>query len=160
VNGEQRLRIASPKIENYAQIPELSVYEITNAVVQNMAHYDFIAANFANPDIIGHTGDLKATIKAIEHCDICLKTISEAAEKINAILVVTADHGNAEKMIDPQTNEIYPLHTTNPVPFVIVHKDFQKIKLKKGSLSNIAPTIYKLIELNHSLKNNLAKPLF
>jgi 2,3-bisphosphoglycerate-independent phosphoglycerate mutase len=160
VNGEQRLRIASPQIENYAQKPEMNVYEITNAVIENLAHSDFIAVNFANPDMVGHTGDLKATIKAVEHCDICLKTIAEAAEKENAILVITADHGNAEKMLDPQTNEIYPLHTINPVPFIIIHKDFQKIKLQKGSLCNIAPTIYKLFEIEYSPKTGLAKPLF
>ena len=145
VNGEMRVRIPSPRLKSYALRPEMSVYAITKTVKKaiEQARYDFIAVNFANPDMVGHTGDMKAVISAIGHVDQCLKTLSDLILKKHGTLIVTADHGNAEKMIDLETNEIWTGHTTNPVPFILAGDGFKGIKLKAGGrLANIAPTIY------------------
>jgi len=146
--GENTLKIPSPKLKSYAQKPQMSVYEITKKVLKflNNDKYQFITINFANPDMVGHTGDLKAAIKAIEHCDYCLHEIAKEVQKKNGMLLITADHGNAEKMIDLQTNEVWVCHTTNPVPFILICNEHKGTKLKSGALSNIAPTIYQLFE--------------
>jgi len=159
VAQESRMRIPSPKIKNYSHKPEMSVYKITDAVVKNLSKFQFIAVNFANPDMVGHTGNLKATIQAVEHCDKCLGAISKAVLQQNGCMIITADHGNAEKMIDLKTGEIYPRHTTNPVPFILVNKKFQHQRLQKGVLGNISPTIYKLLKISIS-KSKLLNPLF
>lgn len=146
VNRETRIRVPSPRVENYADKPEMAVYEITKKVISLMKKksFDFFVINFANPDMVGHTGDLKATIKAIEHVDICLGKIYEEVKKYHGVLVVTADHGNAEKMIDQTTGEIFVEHTENPVPMIFICDDYKKISLKNSNacLADVAPTIY------------------
>ncbi len=128
----------------------MSVYKISKQVVKYIEQkkYDFITINFANPDMVGHTGNLSATIKAIEHTDKCLGEVSKAVLKNNGELIVTADHGNAEKMLDLKTDEVWTWHTTNPVPLILVSDDKKGVKLlKKGNLTNIAPTIYQMFDI-------------
>ncbi|MFH0779591.1 MAG: 2,3-bisphosphoglycerate-independent phosphoglycerate mutase [Parcubacteria group bacterium] len=146
VNGEDRLRIPSLKVKSYAMKPEMSVYEITGALGKFIKKdgYDFYVANFANPDMVGHTGDIKAVIKAIEHVDVCLGRLVNLILRKKGDIIVTADHGNAEKMLDLTTNEIWTEHTTNPVPFMLVSDAMKGAKLRKGKLGNIAPTIYEI----------------
>ncbi len=144
VNGEERFRVASPRVKSYASVPEMSVYKIARHVEKALEkdQYDFMAINFANPDMVGHTGNLKAVIEAIEHVDNCVKELGNLVLKKNGVIIITADHGNAEKMIDLETNEIWTAHTNNSVPFILVGDEFRGIKLQKGILANIAPTIY------------------
>jgi 2,3-bisphosphoglycerate-independent phosphoglycerate mutase len=154
VNGEERVRIASPKVRSYDLKPEMNVVGVTKSVLKYIKKdYNFITANFANPDMVGHTGNLEATIKAIEHVDICLEKIVRSVFKKNGCLIVTADHGNAEKMIDLETNEIWTEHTTNPVPFILADESRQGIKLREGALGNIAPTIYELMNVSPSTRH-------
>ena len=145
VNGEERVRIASPKVRSYDLKPEMNAAGVTKSILKYMKKdYDFITANFANPDMVGHTGNLTATIKAIEQVDVCLGKIVQEILKKQGCLLVTADHGNAEKMIDLKTNEIWAAHTTSPVPFILVNDSFKGVKLRTGTLGNIAPTIYEI----------------
>ncbi len=142
--------IPSPKVKSYDLKPEMSVYKIAKQVVKYIEQkkYDFITINFANPDMVGHTGNLPATIKAIEHTDKCLGEVSKAVLKNKGELIVTADHGNAEKMLDLKTDEVWTWHTTNPVPLILVSDDKKGVKLfKKGDLTNIAPTIYQMFNI-------------
>lgn len=164
VYNEKRIRIMSPKVKNYKDKPEMSAYKISQYICKNIEQKkaDFIVANFANPDMVGHTGDLKATIKAVEHVDKCLGEISRSVLKNNGVLFVTADHGNAEKMIDLETGEIFTEHTQNPVPFILIDNKNKKIKLRKnGNLGDIAPTIYDFLKLpnksNHVVGKSLIK---
>ncbi|MEK7159812.1 MAG: 2,3-bisphosphoglycerate-independent phosphoglycerate mutase [Patescibacteria group bacterium] len=159
VNGEERLRIASPKVRSYDLKPEMSVYAVTDSVLKYIEKdFNFITVNFANPDMVGHTGNLEATVKAIEHVDACIGKISQAVMKKNGCLIITADHGNAEKKIDLETNEIWAQHTTNPVPFILADESRKGVKLKTGSLGNIAPTIYEIMNQTH-LPRQLFKSL-
>ncbi len=150
INGEDWLRIPSKKVTGYDLIPEMSVYEITSTVLHflKLDKYQFIAINFANPDMVGHAGNLKATIKAIEHTDICLGKIVEAVLAKGGNVLITADHGNAEKMIDEKNGEIWTSHTTNKVPFILVSNNYKNRRLVEGSLGNIAPTIYEIMEVS------------
>jgi len=151
VNGEERIRIPSKIVKSYAEIPEMSIYEITKKVIYFLKNekFEFIAVNFANPDMVGHTGDLMATIKAIQHTDFCLGKIVDHVLKKNGTAIITADHGNAEKMIDETTGEVWTSHTTNKVPFILVDKNLKNVKLRQGSLANIAPTIYDIMQVKH-----------
>jgi 2,3-bisphosphoglycerate-independent phosphoglycerate mutase len=146
VNREKRVRVPSPVIDSYADKPEMAVYEITKKVIEALKKksVDFITVNFANPDMVGHTGDLAATIKAVEHVDVCLGKVYDEIKKHHGLMLITADHGNAEKMIEPETGEIFVEHTTNPVPLIFISDDYKKISLKNHTacLSDIAPTIY------------------
>jgi len=152
VNGEKRVRVPSLKIKSYADKPEMSLYKVTEKVKLFIKkNYDFIAVNFANADMVGHTGNLKATIKAVEHMDKCLGVVAEEVISRKGTLIVIGDHGNAEKMLDLKTKEIWAEHTTNPVPFILISHDYKNRKLRKGSLANVAPTIYNL--LNIKIKN-------
>jgi 2,3-bisphosphoglycerate-independent phosphoglycerate mutase len=157
VAGEDRAVIPSPDVVSYDQKPEMSVYKITSRVLKELAHYQFICVNFANPDMIGHTGNVKAGIKAVEACDKCLGKIKQAVLAKQGTLIITADHGNADKMLDLETGEMYTEHTNNPVPFIIV--DSRSIKLKKGKLGDIAPTILKLMKIKKA-KEMKGKELF
>jgi len=147
VAGEQRLVLPSPNVSSYDQKPEMSVYSTTAALIKALPKKDFIFINFANADMVGHTGNIEAAVKAVEACDICLGKINQAIKKKKGILIITADHGNADKMLDLQTGEKYTEHTSVPVPFILVDYNRQKkIKLKKdGKLADIAPTVLKLM---------------
>ena len=138
--GEDRILIPSPKVETYDMKPEMSAFEVTENVL-NAIHsrkYDSIILNFANPDMVGHTGNIEAVIKALEALDVCVDKIVKAIEEEHGVLLITADHGNCEQMIDYKTGEPHTAHTTNPVPLVLVGKD---VKLKEGRLADLAPTM-------------------
>ena len=137
-----RMLIPSPKVATYDLAPEMSAIEITDKLIPIISNYDLIILNYANGDMVGHTGDLNAAIKAVEKLDVCIGRINEEINKLNGILIITADHGNCEEMID-ENNNVLTSHTTNKVPFLI-NKDY---KLKDGKLSDIAPTILKLLDL-------------
>jgi len=149
--GEDNILIPSPKVASYAQKPEMSAYQITNTVIKNLykKFYHFILINFANGDMVGHTGNLNATIEAISHVDVCLGKIWQAVKKINGTLIITADHGNAEEMINSQTLEINPEHTNNPVPFIFVDFNQQEKIIFKNSqaLKNVSPFILEYLKI-------------
>ncbi len=138
--GEDRILIPSPKVETYDMQPEMSAVEVTDNVVNaiNSKKYDTIILNYANPDMVGHTGSLEAAIKALETIDECVGRVVEAVEKNGGVLLITADHGNSEQMIDYATGEPHTAHTTNPVPLILVGKD---AKLKEGRLADLTPTM-------------------
>ena len=142
--GEDRILIPSPKVETYDMKPEMSALEVTEKVLDaiNSKKYDAIILNYANPDMVGHTGNIEACIKALETLDGCVARVIEAIENNGDYLIVTADHGNCEQMIDYETGEPHTAHTTNPVPLALVGKD---VKLKEGRLADLAPTMLELM---------------
>ena len=145
--GEDRILVPSPKVETYDLKPEMSALEVTDKVVEaiNSGKYDSIILNYANPDMVGHTGSLEAAIKAVETIDGCVERVVEAIEKQNGVLIITADHGNAEQMIDYKTGEPQTAHTTNPVPLILV--GLEGVKLKEGKLADLAPTMLDIMGL-------------
>lgn len=145
LEGCDRALINSPKVETYDLKPEMSAHEVAKDLIKAIEsdRYDFILLNFANPDMVGHTGNIKATVKAIETIDGLLGKIYEKIQEKNGLLLVTADHGNAEYMLDENDNMITS-HTTNKVPFIICDT---KYKVKNGVLADISPTILKLMNL-------------
>ncbi|MFH1439922.1 MAG: 2,3-bisphosphoglycerate-independent phosphoglycerate mutase [Candidatus Woesearchaeota archaeon] len=166
--GEDRILVPSPKCPSYAEKPEMSAYEVTGKLLSHLksGKYDFIALNFANGDLVGHSGNLKATIKCCEVVDYCVGKLVNAALKKDYIVMLTADHGNCEEMLYAN-GEQKPAHSTNPVPFTLIFNkykckdnnvdklnvdlDLKNIRLKKSTsnnrlgLANIAPTILKLL---------------
>jgi len=138
--GEDRILVPSPKVETYDMQPEMSAQEVTDKVVEaiNSRKYDAIILNYANPDMVGHTGSLEATIKALETLDGCIERVVEAIENNDGVLIITADHGNSEQMIDYATGEPHTAHTTNLVPLVLIGKD---AKLRPGKLADLTPTM-------------------
>nr|YP_009391389.1 phosphoglycerate mutase [Platysiphonia delicata]ARW59533.1 phosphoglycerate mutase [Platysiphonia delicata] len=149
--GEDRELIPSPKVETYDLKPQMSAYEITNSLINaiNKNIYDIIIVNYANPDMIGHTGNMKATRQAIEVIDNCINKIIDTVKEKKGTLVITADHGNADLMLDKE-NKPCKSHSTNLVPFIVMEtkNDIFINKLKKhGSLADIAPTILNILEL-------------
>ena len=143
LNGCDRILVHSPKVATYDLKPEMSAYEVTDKLLENMNKYDVIILNFANPDMVGHTGNMSATIKAVEVVDENLGRIYEKACELGFTLLVTADHGNSEYMIDENNNPVTS-HTTNKVPFIVCDKNLQ---LNEGRLSDIAPTMLELLRL-------------
>ena len=145
--GEDRILVPSPKVETYDLKPEMSAYEVTEKLVEaiNSKKYDCIILNYANPDMVGHTGNLDAAIKAIEAIDECIGKVVEAVNAQNGILLITADHGNSEQMIDYATGEPHTAHTTNPVPLILV--GMENVKLKEGKLADLAPTMLSIMNL-------------
>lgn len=141
--GEDRLLIPSPKIATYDLQPEMSAFLITDEVGKAILSrkYDIIILNYANLDMVGHTGVFNATVKAAEAIDQCIGRVSSTIHDAGGILIVTADHGNAEKMLD-EDGGIHTAHTSNPVPFIICKND---IALRDGILADIAPTILELL---------------
>ena len=146
--GEDRILIPSPKVETYDMKPEMSAYEVTEKVVDaiNSQKYNAIILNYANPDMVGHTGSLEAAIKAIEAIDECVGKVVEAILNNDGTLLITADHGNSEQMIDYKTGEPHTAHTTNPVPLILVSND-NKYKIKTGRLADLAPTLLELMNI-------------
>ena len=145
--GEDRILVPSPKVETYDLEPEMSAEEVTAKVVEAIksGKYDSIILNYANPDMVGHTGSLEAAIKAIEKIDDCVQRVVDAVKEQEGVLLITADHGNAEQMIDETTGEPHTAHTTNPVPLILVGKD--DVKLKEGKLADLAPTMIDIMGL-------------
>ena len=147
--GEDRILVPSPKVETYDQKPEMSAYEVTDKVVEALENdkYDAVILNFANTDMVGHTGSLEAAIKAVEAVDECVGRIVKVIEEKKGNLIITADHGNAEQMIDYKTGEPHTAHTTNPVPIILI-TDNPNYKLKEnGKLADLAPTMLELMGL-------------
>ena len=143
IKGAGRILVNSPKVATYDLKPEMSAYEVTDKVIDaiNSKKYDTIILNFANCDMVGHTGVIDAAIKAVEAVDDCVGKVVDALDKVGGVALISADHGNAEKMKDENGN-VYTAHTTNPVPVVITDKS---IKLHDGILSDIAPTLLELL---------------
>lgn len=144
--GEERILVNSPKVATYDLQPEMSAYEVTEKVLEaiNSEKYDTIILNFANTDMVGHTGNIDAAIKAVEAVDKCVGEIVEAVQKQNGVLLITADHGNAEQMIDYQTGEPLTSHTTNLVPLILV--GMENVELKDGRLCDLTPTMLDIME--------------
>ena len=144
--GEDRILVNSPKVATYDLQPEMSAYEVTEKVIEaiNSEKYDTIVLNFANTDMVGHTGNIDAAIKAVEAVDKCVGEIVEAVQKQNGVLLITADHGNAEQMIDYQTGEPLTSHTTNLVPLILV--GMENVELKDGRLCDLTPTMLDIME--------------
>lgn len=141
-NCKQKL-ITSPKVATYDLKPSMSVEEVTDELLKEMENYDLVILNFANGDMVGHTGSLKAAILAVEAMDYQLGKIYKKVKELNGILIVTADHGNCEEMLDDKGN-ILTAHTTNPVPFIVT---INNIILKEGKLGDIAPTILDIMNV-------------
>nr|YP_009398626.1 phosphoglycerate mutase [Kuetzingia canaliculata]ARW67812.1 phosphoglycerate mutase [Kuetzingia canaliculata] len=149
--GEDRELIPSPKVDTYDLKPEMSAYQITDSLINAIEKktYNFIVVNYANPDMIGHTGNLEATIKAIEVVDKCISRLLNKVQEIQGTLIITADHGNADYMLDIN-NQPCKSHSTNPVPFVVIkNSQEQSYSLKSnGNLADIAPTILDILDIN------------
>jgi 2,3-bisphosphoglycerate-independent phosphoglycerate mutase len=154
--GETRILVDSPRdVDTYDKKPEMSAYEVTDRLLALLAEarnqgrpYDLVVLNFANGDMVGHTGNLEAAVKACEAVDACLGRIESHLEKQGGILLVTADHGNAEIMFDEETDGPCTAHSLNPVPFILVADRYRGVKLRKGcALKDIAPTVLSLFNL-------------
>src|SRR5437773_9865720 len=146
--GEERILVPSPKVATYDQQPEMSAPEVTDKVVEAIrsGRFDVVVLNYANTDMVGHTGRFDAAVKAVETVDSCLGRLTEAIEAAGGTLVITADHGNAEMMRDPETGEPHTAHTLNPVPFITVHPPGPIHYLADGRLSDVAPTLLDLLD--------------
>ena len=131
--GEDRILVPSPKVETYDLKPEMSAYEVTDKVLEAIKSdkYDAIILNYANTDMVGHTGSLAAAIKAVEAVDECVGKVVKLVEEKDGNMLITADHGNAEQMVDYKTGEPHTAHTTNPVPLILVTSN-KNLKLKSG----------------------------
>jgi 2,3-bisphosphoglycerate-independent phosphoglycerate mutase len=147
--GEERRLVPSQKVATYDLAPEMSAPGITDVLCGAIAarEHDFVLCNYANADMVGHTGSIPATLKAVETVDACLARVIDAAAKVGARLLVTADHGNCEMMIDPETGGPHTAHTTNPVPFLIVDDGGEYDLRAGGALCDVGPTILGLLGL-------------
>jgi len=147
--GEDRILVHSPKVATYDLKPEMNALEVTERVIREIKSnkYDFILLNYANPDMVGHTGILSAAIKAIEAVDRCVGEVIAAVREVNGVALVTGDHGNAEKMIDPENGQVFTAHTTNRVPLTLVMEDFKGKLREGGKLADVAPTILHLLNI-------------
>jgi 2,3-bisphosphoglycerate-independent phosphoglycerate mutase len=147
--GESRILVPSPKVATYDMKPEMSAYEMADKLIEaiDAGRFDVIVVNFANTDMVGHTGDLDAAIKAVEAVDRCLGRLADAVSRAGGCLLITADHGNAETMRDPETHERHTAHTTNPVPVILVNSPAGVTGLADGRLADIAPTLLRLLGL-------------
>lgn len=141
---EDRILVPSPRVATYDLKPEMSAVEVTDRVVEAIENedYDLIVLNYANCDMVGHTGVFEAAVKAVEVVDGCLGRTLEALEKKNGVALITADHGNAEQMIDPQTKKVFTAHTSNPVKCILFGRDH--LTIRDGRLADIAPTILEI----------------
>ncbi len=146
--NEDRKLIQSPKVATYDMQPEMSAYALTDSICEAIesGKYDTIIANYANPDMVGHTGSLEATTNAIEHVDKCIKRCVESTLKVGGALIITADHGNCETMLEEDGSPITS-HSTNPVPICFIGEGYNFKLRKDGKLSDIAPTMLELLEI-------------
>lgn len=147
--GEERVLVPSPKVATYNLQPEMSACQITKQVVEKLKEnvYALVVLNYANPDMVGHTGYLAACLKAIETVDQCLQEVITTVLAQGGVVIVTADHGNAELMLDPQTKKPLTAHTSNPVPCLLVGHKRKEMSLRDGSLQDLAPTLLELLGL-------------
>ncbi|MDF2366530.1 2,3-bisphosphoglycerate-independent phosphoglycerate mutase [Sneathiella sp.] len=148
-NGEERLLIPSPKVATYDLKPEMSAFEVRDSLIEAIQSekFDLIVVNFANPDMVGHTGVMEAAIKAVEVIDDCIGKLAKAIEDVGGAMMITADHGNIEVMRDPKTQAPYTSHTTNLVPFVLAVGP-EGASVKDGTLADLAPTVLNLMGLD------------
>lgn len=149
--GEDRIEIPSPKVATYDLKPEMSAHEVTEELIKrlNTKIYDFALVNFANPDMVGHSGDIKAGIKACEVVDECVGKVTNLVLNMGGCCIITADHGNVEEMINLSTGEIDTEHSRNPVPFILVDARLNGDKriLERGILADVAPTVLETMEI-------------
>jgi 2,3-bisphosphoglycerate-independent phosphoglycerate mutase len=145
--GERWCLVPSPRVRTYDLKPEMSAFKVTKKVVNAVKRheYDFIAVNFANPDMVGHTGVLKATVRAVETVDACVGRIVDETRRAEGVCLITADHGKAEVMIEPGTHEPHTAHSSNPVPFIMVADT--NARLRRGILADVAPTVLGLLNI-------------
>lgn len=164
LTGEERLLVPSKQDSNFEEVPEMSAKKIEEIVLQNMQKYNFMLVNFANADMVGHTGNFSATIKAMEVLDLCVGNIMAESLNIGAALLITGDHGNAEEKFYEQSGEKKTKHSINPVPFYLILKEFKynnpisaeeilkKYQKIQGSLTDIAPTVLELMDIKKPLE--------
>ncbi len=166
-DGEERILVPSPKVQTYDLKPEMSAPEVTDKLVEAIGSgkFDLIVVNYANSDMVGHTGDLAAAMKAIEAVDACLGRLMEAVKKAGGVLLVTADHGNAEQMFDEQSHQKHTQHTLNRVPALLFNAPPSIHSLADGKLADIAPTMLALMGVpqpkemtGHSLLSERSRP--
>lgn len=151
--GEERILVPSPQVATYDLQPEMSAPEVTDRLVEAIAGqtFDAIICNYANGDMVGHTGNFEAAVKAIEVLDECLGRVVDAALKVGGELLITADHGNAEQMRDPEIGQAYTAHTTNPVPLIYVGNQVDSLK-ENGALCDVAPTLLEIMGLKQPIE--------
>jgi 2,3-bisphosphoglycerate-independent phosphoglycerate mutase len=145
---EQRLLVPSPQVATYDLQPEMSAFKVTDKVLRAIEgrETDVFVINFANPDMVGHTGKLDKTIEACQFVDTCLGWITKGIRQVRGTTIITADHGNAEQMVDLLTGNPHTAHTTNPVPFHLIDESSRGIKLREGgALEDVAPTMLALL---------------
>lgn len=154
--GESRILVPSPKVATYDLKPEMSVYEVTDNLVEAIENkkFDVIICNFANGDMVGHTGKMDAVLKAVAAVDECLGRVVKAIKDVDGVLLVTADHGNAEKMVDEKTGEPYTAHTVGKVQAVLVNGPKDVTAMKDGRLADIAPTLLQLLDIPEPAEMN------
>ena len=148
--GEIRLLSDSPKVATYDLKPEMSAYEVKDKLIAELSKgdTDTVILNFANPDMVGHTGNIEAVIKALTVVDECVGEIVDKVLEMDGAVLITADHGNADLMVDPETGAPFTAHTTNPVPLIVVSNRFKNIKLRNdGKLADITPTMLDMLEI-------------
>ena len=149
--GEERVLVPSPKVKTYDLKPSMSVFEVTDKVVEAIASrkYDVVIMNIANPDMVGHTGIMEAAVEAVRDTDVAVGRILDAVEQVDGVALITADHGNCELMFDPATGQPHTAHTTNPVPLILVDakKRFGTLR-GGGALSNVAPTMLTILGID------------
>jgi 2,3-bisphosphoglycerate-independent phosphoglycerate mutase len=152
--GEDRVLIPSPKVATYDLQPEMSANEITEAAVARLRarQVDAVILNFANADMVGHTGNFPATVRAVETLDACVGRLIETVRDLGGWAAITADHGNAEQMFDPTTHGPHTAHTLNPVPFILVDSTFRGTLRQGGVLCDIAPTILGLMGIEQPVE--------
>lgn len=145
--GEDRIMVPSPKVATYDLQPEMNIYEVTEKLIHAIGQnaYDFILVNFANADMVGHTGVFKAAVQAIEAVDTCVGKVAEAVLQAEGVILITADHGNADEMLD-ENGKTMTSHSLNPVPVILAGLD-RPVELREGKLSDIAPTLLEIMGL-------------
>lgn len=159
--GEVRHIVPSPKVKTYDLQPEMAAHEVTMALIQAIESqdYDLIVVNYANADMVGHSGDLPASIKAVQVIDECLGQLMQAIDHVDGTLLITADHGNIEMLLEPHTHQVHTAHTLNPVPFVVYgHHHHTTQLVASGTLVDIGPTILKMMGIKQP-KEMTGKPL-
>lgn len=149
LRGEERMRVPSANIPHYDDLPEMRAKIITDEVIRrlNGGLHDFVCMNYANVDMVAHTGDMDATVQAVEYVDAELGRLVEALKKHKGCLVIVSDHGNAERMVNTETGETITEHTVNPVPFMIIGDAFKGKKVSDGILADVAPTILDIMDI-------------
>ena len=145
--GEERILVKSPKVATYDLKPEMSAYQVCDKLVEAIKSdkYDVIIINFANPDMVGHTGIESAAIQAVEAVDECVGRAVEAVREVDGQMFICADHGNAEQLVDYETGAPFTAHTINPVPFILVNYDENYTLREGGCLADIAPTLIEMM---------------